>query len=501
MDLKTAFLQGEAYDQTRDIICQIPPEMGYPPHIGARMKKPAYGLNDAPRRWWKILDSALRSYGLVPTRADRCTYVYYGKQLPKPALVSEKKSSDTFDLEAAVDYLVDPVSGNNAKNRQVHGALSLHVDDLLMTGDDVFEKEIMGRLRKDFQVGSEDKNDCLFVGQRIQWKQDDKHGWYINVHQNVAIDEVQEITFDKYLKDDTPLHTAYRSVLGQINWLQSRTQFHIGYQFSRCASKASSPTIEDVRAINKTVRTIKSIPLSMRFWPLRGKTRIVGYPDASSRNNEDKSSQRAHVIFLAEQRDLRQGSSNSRGSLVDYETHKITATIMSTTVAELHGLMRCYGSALFLRGLWSDITGEIADVHIRTDANNLVTTASTTRQPEQKETMHLIQMLRKESNSGGMHDLAHVRSEDCLAGSLTKHSAKADELIKAVLTGNLLNVDAHPPMFQNNAFLVEWLAHNTKHGPDIIAFAGVGIAEPMFAYWGILTHEFFILHIFNSSSP
>ena len=44
---------------------------------------------------------------------------------------------------------MDPVSGNNAKNRQVRGALSLQVDDLLMTGDDVFEKEIMGRLRKD----------------------------------------------------------------------------------------------------------------------------------------------------------------------------------------------------------------------------------------------------------------------------------------------------------------------------------------------------------------
>ena len=58
MDLKTAFLQGEAYDQTRDIMCQIPPEMGYPPHIGARVKKPAYGLNDAPRRWWNILGSA-----------------------------------------------------------------------------------------------------------------------------------------------------------------------------------------------------------------------------------------------------------------------------------------------------------------------------------------------------------------------------------------------------------------------------------------------------------
>ena len=100
---------------------------------------------------------------------------------------------------------------------------------------------------------------------------------------------------------------------------------------------------------------------------------------------------------------------------VSYKTHKITATTMSTTVAELHGLMCCYGSALFLRGPWSDITGEIADVHIRTDAKNLVTTASTTHQPEQKETMHLIQMLREEGNSGQMHDLAHVLSEDCLS--------------------------------------------------------------------------------------
>ncbi|CAE7227118.1 RE2 [Symbiodinium microadriaticum] len=73
IDLKTAFLQGEAYDESRDIICQIPPEAGYPPYIAARVKKPAYGLNDAPRRWWNIVDKAkaLLSYGLVPTRADR----------------------------------------------------------------------------------------------------------------------------------------------------------------------------------------------------------------------------------------------------------------------------------------------------------------------------------------------------------------------------------------------------------------------------------------------
>ena len=74
------------------------------------MKKPAYGLNDAPRRWCNMLDSALRSYGLVPTRANCCTFVYYGKQLLKSTPINEKKSSNAFDLEGAVDFLTDPVS-------------------------------------------------------------------------------------------------------------------------------------------------------------------------------------------------------------------------------------------------------------------------------------------------------------------------------------------------------------------------------------------------------
>ena len=131
----------------------------------------------------------------------------------------------------------------------------------------------------------------------------------------------------------------------------------------------------------------------MRFWPLKHKT--IGYTDASYKNNDDKSSQRVHVKYRNLHKDP-----NSRRSLVDYETHKITAA----TMAELHGLMRCFGTCLFSRGLWSDISSELADVHARTDGNNLVTTASTTHQPAHKETMHLIHMLRKESNTGQMHD-------------------------------------------------------------------------------------------------
>ena len=60
-----------------------------------------------------------------------------------------------------------------------------------------------------------------------------------------------------------------------------------------------------------------------------------------------------------------------------------------------------------------DISAACVASHMRVDANNLVTTASTTRLLEQKETIHMIQMLRKESCSGQIDDLAHVSSADC----------------------------------------------------------------------------------------
>ena len=65
--------------------------------------------------------------------------------------------------------------------------------------------------------------------------------------------------------------------------------------------------------------------------------------------------------------------------------------------------------------------------------------------PEQKEPIHNIQMLKKEDCAGQIEDLAHVVSADCLFDCLTKSSAKADALVKAVSSSVLSNLDMHPP--------------------------------------------------------
>ena len=112
-----------------------------------------------------------------------------------------------------------------------------------------------------------------------------------------------------------------------------------------------------------------------------------------------------------------------------------------------------------LRGLWTDLSSEVANIHRRTDAKNLVTTARTIHLPEQKETIHMISMLRKEAFPGSIHDLAHIPTQNCEADCLTKASAKADNLITAVKTGELVEVDFHPHLttvMEHMAFLSTW---------------------------------------------
>ena len=65
-------------------------------------------------------------------------------------------------------------------------------------------------------------------------------------------------------------------------------------------------------------------PMELKFWPLEGHPRLMAMPDAACRNNSDKSSQRAMVIFMSELR--KEKSRNSP---------KIKRTVLSTTVAEL----------------------------------------------------------------------------------------------------------------------------------------------------------------------
>jgi len=131
-----------------------------------------------------------------------------------------------------------------------------------------------------------------------------------------------------------------------------------------------------------------------------------------------------------------------------------------------------------------DLTGTAAELHMRTDANNLVTTASTTHLPEQKETIHMINQLRTEASSGSIDDLAHVVSADMMADCLTKNSANPQYLLDAIQNGVLPRGDINPPFRElmanrHRAYyaLSCWIVKNLERGPEVITFLGEDIRD------------------------
>ena len=134
-----------------------------------------------------------------------------------------------------------------------------------------------------------------------------------------------------------------------------------------------------------------------------------------------------------------------------------------------------------------DMTAQALDIHMRTDANNLVTTARTTYLPEQEGTIHMIQMMRHEACSGDIQDLAHFVTKDMLADCLTKSSAPPDALIKAVNPG-IPGGDVHPPfrelmLNKHKAFLIRWIANDLKDAQAVQTVLGVDIIVDIGVYF------------------
>ena len=172
-------------------------------------------------------------------------------------------------VDQLLEHFVDLVNGSPSKGRKSVGVLSLRVDDLIISGTPQFLKWFLEKIKKHFTVGHEDVNDLMFTGQRVRWVFDEqKRKKYISIDQKLSVSELEEIIIPKHLKDtdlcDNQLHTSYRSLLGSINWLQSRTQFQACYSFSRLASASASPTIGHCKELNKLCRQIRNDEVEMR---------------------------------------------------------------------------------------------------------------------------------------------------------------------------------------------------------------------------------------------
>ena len=182
-----------------------------------------------------------------------------------------------------------------------------HVDDLVIAYDRRCSTtaKLLEDLVKVFRMSHNDK-DFIFCGRRVQGKDTE-----IIVSLEDASKSLELLDFaSRRAEPSTPLlrgeHTAFRSLLGQLQWLQIQTRPELSFDVNKCAQRSAAPTIEDARYIIAVARRARDSPKAhLRY--VRGLIDIptctlLSYGDAAFYKNMEREKSQYGVIIFATHR-------------------------------------------------------------------------------------------------------------------------------------------------------------------------------------------------------
>ena len=161
-DIKSAFLQGRSLDRQ---VYVIPPKEAQQEGILWLLEKGAYGLLDGSRLFYLELKDKLLELGMKRVSGDLALFTLH-------------------------------VDGKFC------GFICTHVDDLLMAGNDQFQKLVCDKLYKKFQFSKVEKNKFKYIGCEIEKLPNGD----ISLNQDQYIQQINDVSCLKLMKMNEKLY-------------------------------------------------------------------------------------------------------------------------------------------------------------------------------------------------------------------------------------------------------------------------------------------------------
>ncbi|CAC5407524.1 unnamed protein product [Mytilus coruscus] len=204
IDIKTAFLQGEKMQ--RKVHLHPPKEANANGKIWL-LEKCVYGLADASLKWNEKVKKTLNECGSTESKVDPAVFYWHD-------------------------------------SNSLAGVLAVHVDNFLWTGTNLFETEVISKIRKRFSVGKEASESFKYLGLGLSHA-DDK----IILSQTDYVEVLNTLSIDRKRAKDSQLssveQTVLRSKVGQLLRLAKQTRPYIAFDIAMIASKLKTSTIID----------------------------------------------------------------------------------------------------------------------------------------------------------------------------------------------------------------------------------------------------------------
>ena len=277
--------------------------------------KPGFGLKDAPRLWNLALQRVLSQCSLHFVQTDRQLYAKH-------------------------------------VNGKLTLLLSVHVDDLKITGEEHELKRVLELLTENFDELKIERDNFEHLGLKHTLEPDGSR----TISQEHYVNELRFIPEAncKHEQDVSPeLKTLFMSLLGGIAWVV-QTRPDIAIFVAALQRKLQAPCGKDVVNLNRVLAYVKRKPMKMTYHKLSKPWRLYVVSDSSFRGEDDDAlAMRSGIVALGNKDGPCVGPNSLQ--ILEFVSKKQTRVCRSTFTAELY-------SALDLAGLANNINLALTEV-------------------------------------------------------------------------------------------------------------------------------------------
>ena len=400
-DIEAAFLGGENLNRKQGTVLVRPTKDGIPgldQQDLIELRKPVYGLVDAPRLWWKSLTATLKDLQMEQSKLDSCVFYY------------------------------------RSPDRTISGVISFHVDDLLIGGDQLFMEKVFQPLKAKYPFKHVKHGGGEFLGKVL--KQNKDHS--ITIRQKDYAENIQTICISKERRKqrEEPVSELERTHMRAVLDRTCCVLFHVAAE--SCKSNCARSDWSEQSSCDGS-----------RFFRIRSsgetnpanRVEFAAWSDASFANAQEKKSQGGYLICAVD-RGLRENQWSSISPL-RWKSFK-ERQVASTLGAGLLSLSRTIAETTWIRSLWTEAvcknytletdkmkscqTPIVIAVDCRPAYDHLNNQVMTIKDKRLAIEMLLV---RQDVESEGI-EVRWVPTDRMLADALTKIGAPA-ELIRRVL--------------------------------------------------------------------
>jgi len=312
------------------------------------------------------------------------------------------------------------------------GAVMVHVDNIIGSGEDSFMEEVMGGILKRFKISKDQEGKFTYTGMAV-WT-DTKGNIYLN--QNKYIEEIEELP--EGLEDDKTdddCRGIIRKVVGKLLYL-NLTRPDISFKTNKLSRMLPGENMKDkVKEARELIREVKKTKVEIRYGAvgnLEGLYLEV-HADAAFGNVDEKTrSTEGAVIILR--------GSKGKGSAIFWRSRVIARVCKSAKSAETFALEDALDSAISIgRQVHQIRTGRIEDrscrIIARTDSKGLIDTLGSTKQVDEGKMRFNVARIKEFLELKEVDEIRWVPTHMMLADSLTKSKTDSSRLIRLLEKG------------------------------------------------------------------